>query len=373
MSFWHIYQFISIQHWVDESVICFLCLLRSKLASWNRSIVMSERAWGLSRFSDSTTSQVLAPPTGLAWCLSLPNVEVSPGFFSTGTFHTRISTKKKMWKASQSHFAVIVWRKPDWSVLNWIRCSETAVTTLYGGPEASPRPRIGCEILLFPPLEAGIASFPRALRLEKGARKDRMWPRAGRRDYLMGIKCPWWSHLKAPLACRAFVCVLKLCLENDLLLIFISFFFFSPRPHTHTPRPFLSPRVTTVKYQSMLALVSPALMEEHATSSPDSRSISGTTKIINNCLTVLRYTSEVFLYWEGGKKRFFRRSRFHSHRRPPKTQPTEEKKRKTSLCVLDLSLPFAALNIENQIRVDTLSRSSLNLGCASPWCASRQK
>lgn len=136
-----------------------------------------------------------------------------------------------MWKASQSHFAVIVWRKPDWSVLNWIRSSETAVSTLYYGPEASPRPRIGCEILLFPPLEAGIASFPRALRLEKGARKGRMWPRAGRRDYLMGIKCPWWSHLKAPLACRAFVCVLKLCLENDLLLIFIYFFFFSP-PHS---------------------------------------------------------------------------------------------------------------------------------------------
>lgn len=136
-----------------------------------------------------------------------------------------------MWKASQSHFAVIVWRKRDWSVLNWIRCSETAVTTLYCGPEASPRPRIGCEILLFPPLEAEIASFPRALRLEKGARKGRMWPRAGRRDYLMGIKCPWWSHLKAPLACRAFVCVLKLCLENDLLLIFIYLFLsLSPPP-----------------------------------------------------------------------------------------------------------------------------------------------
>lgn len=135
-----------------------------------------------------------------------------------------------MWKASQSHFAVIVWRKPDWSVLNWIRSSETAVTTLYCGPEASPRPRIGCEILLFPPLAAEIASFPRALRLEKGARKGRMWPRAGRRDYLMGIKCPWWSHLKAPLACRAFFLRAKIMSGKWSLVNFHLFISLPPPP-----------------------------------------------------------------------------------------------------------------------------------------------
>lgn len=107
-------------------------------------------------------------------CVSLVFVSSKRGgfsSFSTGTFHMVIKKKEKLLKALQSHFAVIVWRKPDWSILNWMWCSETAGTTLYWGPEASPRPRIGCEILLFPPLEAEIAFFLRALGAGKGRTK----------------------------------------------------------------------------------------------------------------------------------------------------------------------------------------------------------
>lgn len=46
----------------------------------------------------------------------------------------------------------------------------------------------------------------------------------------------------------------------------------------------------------MPALVSPALMEEHATFSTDSKTISGITEIVDNCLTVFQYGLEVFLY-----------------------------------------------------------------------------
>lgn len=172
-------------------------------------------------------------------------------------------------------------------------------------------------------------------------------------------KC--WSHLKASLASGSFACVLKWCLENNLLIIF-------PAPFPHTP--FLSLRVTTVKYQSMPVLASPALMEEPATFSPDSRSISGTAKFINICLTVLRYTSKLFLYWTEEKKKIFEKVNILQ---PPTTfkrsNPRWSKKIKTSLCLSDLSLRFAALNIENQIRVDTLSHSSFEFRmCESLVC-----
>lgn len=135
---------------------------------------------------------------------------------------------------------------------------------------------------------------PRALKQERAAKRQNVTQSNNERlSHGDGvIKCPGWSDLKTSLGWSVFVCIVKLSPEewslfNFILSFFLSFFF---------PALFFSSRVKTVKYQSMPASVSPALMEEHATFSPDSKTISGITEIVNNCLTVFQYGSEVFLY-----------------------------------------------------------------------------
>lgn len=92
-------------------------------------------------------------------------------------------------------------------------------------------------------------------------------------------------------------------------------------------------------------------MEEHATFSLDSKTISGITEIVDNCLTVFQYGVEVFLY----EAKDFRKVRisllFTTAIVPLNAQPNEGK---TSPCVVSLSLPSPTQNIENQMRVDAL-------------------
>lgn len=87
----------------------------------------------------------------------------------------------------------------------------------------------------------------------------------------------------------------------------------------------------------MPALVSPALMEEHATFSTDSKTISGITETVDNCLTVFQYGLEVFLY----EAKDFRKVRISllltTTIVPLNPQPD---KGKTPPCVVNLSLPL---------------------------------